>query len=345
MTMDLMIPSKADVPSYVLNAELARHANEEAAAGISTGYPARVRAAQGKFTLINSAGEETPFPASKLFNGPDENQYFPVIVLRAKRQLSKSWYATAFNPNASEFVSPDCFSNDAERPDQTSKSPQSDLCATCALNAFGSGKDQAGNATKGKACSDTKILAVFVPHFGIHSFKVQAGSLKNWGSYVKDLSAAGIPLSNVKTLIGFDPTVTTSVMIFRFGGYVQEAFLPKIAEMSASLEAEEIVVPVMIQSAKQIAPAVAPKQVEAKSQEADDLGLNEVSAAETAKKTAAAKAKAEAAAAKKAAAAKAKTEAEAKAAAAALVQAPEVIDPGGSLDGISDDDLGLGLDL
>lgn len=237
---DLMIPNKADVPAYVLDAEAARRANEEAAAGISTGYPARIKLSAKTFALVDGNGDEKSFPASKLFAGPDEQFYMPVVIIRAKAKLSKQFYISAYNPSL-DGVQPDCFSLDAERPDASSPSQQSETCASCPQNAFGSGKDQQGNPSKGKACTDNKILAVFIPGFGIHALKVPPASLKNFGLYIKQLSAAGVPLGKVTTLIGFDPTQTFSVLIFKFGGYLPEASIPKVAELSASLEAEEIV--------------------------------------------------------------------------------------------------------
>ncbi|MDY0282400.1 MAG: hypothetical protein RBR35_17775, partial [Salinivirgaceae bacterium] len=160
MTMDLMIPNAADVPAYLRNPELARQANEEAAAGIGTGFPPRIKLNGKAFALVDGNGDETSIPPDKMFAGPDQ-MYLPVIVLRAKKALQKTWYATAFNP-AAEPVAPDCFSTDYERPDPSASAPQSELCASCPMNAYGSGKDQAGNPTAGKACADTKVLAVYV---------------------------------------------------------------------------------------------------------------------------------------------------------------------------------------
>ena len=259
MSNDLMIPDAASVPSYLRNPELARKANEEAASGISTGYPARVKLSGKQFTLVDGNGDETPFPPASLVAGPDGNVYLPVIVLRAKRALSKSWYAMAYNPNSDTFQAPDCFSEDAERPDASVAAPQSDTCAACPHNAFGSGKDQNGAPTKGKACSDTKILAVHVPGFGVHMLRTPPASLKNFGLFVKQLSANGIPLGTVKTLIGFDLAETYPIMVFKFGGYLPENLIPKLAEMSESIEVCEIV-------EARTAPAVA-KQVAAPVQE------------------------------------------------------------------------------
>lgn len=273
MTTDLMIPEASEVPAHIRNPELAKQANEEAAAGISTGFPARIKLSGKQFTLVDGNGEETPFPPAKMISGEDGNIYMPAIVLRAKKALTKSWYAQAYNP-AAEGVGPDCFSNDSERPDPAALAPQADTCAACPMNAWGSGTDQNGNATKGKACADTKMLATFVPGFGVHSFKIPPASLKNFGLYVKQLSSAGIPLGTVKTLVGFDLTETFPILVFRFGGYIGEALMPKLAEMAASVEAEEAIGG--ITSSTKALPAPEEKAVAAKETlkvTDDDMGL------------------------------------------------------------------------
>lgn len=306
---ELMIPDKSEVPAYILNAAAARAANEEAAAGISTGFPPRVKLSGKQFTLVDGNGEETPFPPNKMVQGP-EGFYMPIVVLRAKKALDKTWYAVAFNP-ADEGRGPDCVSNDGERPDPTSLAPQSETCASCAMNAYGSGHDQAGNPTKGKACADTKVLAVFVPGCGPHSFKIPPASLKNWGLYVKQLTGAGIPVGNVKTLVGFDLLATFPILIFRFGGFLPEASMAKITEMAQSIEVEDIIGGV----------SVAPKQLAAPASPAaalpppvDDMGLGDSGTTDAEKQAAEAAATAKAA---KAAAAKLAKEAKETAAAVA----------------------------
>jgi hypothetical protein len=279
MSNDLMIPDRAEVPAYILNPELAKQANEDAVAGISTGVPPRVKLVGKQFALVDGNGEETPIPQGKLATGPDDNLYLPLIVLRAKPAIQKSYYIGAYNPKA-EAQAPDCFSNDGITPDPSSAHLQCDTCALCPMNAYGSGKDQAGNPTDGKACSDNKVLAVFVPQQGIHQFKLPPSSLKNFGIYVKQLSAAGIALGTVRTFVGFDMTATFPKLVFKFGGYVPENTIEKLATMAQSAEVEEIVSSKISSSRKAIAapaPAPAPAPVQAApapvQTPVDDLGL------------------------------------------------------------------------
>jgi len=240
MSNELMNIDPAQVPAYIKDAATAKAANEAALAGISTGFPPRVKLSGKQFSLVDGNGEERAFPPAKLVSGPDDNVYLPIVMLRAKKALSKTWYAQAYNPDA-DGIGPDCFSNDSERPDPTATSPQSDTCALCPNNAWGSGTDRDGNATKGKACADSKHLGVLVPGFGVHAFKLPPGSLKNFGLYLKQLTGNSIPFDKVKTLVGFDLKESYPVLVFRFGGYIDKKLIPTIEKLAVSPEADEAI--------------------------------------------------------------------------------------------------------
>ena len=260
-TTDLMIPNAADLPAHIkaLTKDAARAFNEDAAAGISTGAPPRVKLNGKQFVMVDGNGTETPFPPAQMVPTPDGNVGMLVIFLRAKKAFTKQWFAAAYNPNV-EAQAPDCYSLDGERPHPSSLVKQSEICANCPQNAFGSGHDQNGVATAGKACSDNKILAVFVPGFGVNQLKLPPASLKNFGIYVKQLSAANLPIHLVKTLIMFDSKASFPVLTFAYNGVIGENAVAKIQELMNSPEAEEIVNPVFAAApAKQVA-APAPVQ-------------------------------------------------------------------------------------
>ena len=241
MSNDLMIP-ESGIPAHILALGTAAVAadNDAALAGVSTGMPPRIKLNGTKFALVDADGTEKPFPASKLIIGPDENQYIPVVVLKAKPNLTKQFYLEKYDPSK-EGVAPDCWSEDGVRPAAGVLTPLNDVCASCPKNAFGSGTGQDGSPSKGKACVDTKIVAVFVPGFGVFSLRIPPASLKNFGGFVKKLTSTNIPLTAIKMLIGFDPTASFPVLIFQFGGFVEEKALPKLQAMAGSPEVKEIV--------------------------------------------------------------------------------------------------------
>lgn len=335
MAYEIIIPENAQVPAYALLDANAAAANDDASFGTSAGAPPRIKLSGKQFVFINESNEETAYPPGKLVAGPGDNLYLPVVILRAKRAFTKTFYMQAYNPTDDEHAAPDCMSTDGERPVAGVFAQQSELCATCPQNAFGTGKDQNGNPTKGKACTDSKMLAVFVGGFGTYQLKVPPASLKNFGQYVRELTKRNYRVDAVITYVGFDLASDFPVLEFQFGGFVPEKTLPKLAELAASSEVDAIINPMgMVSAAPKALAAPAPQVEEPKDTTAED----------------AAKAKAEEAAKKKAeAAAKKKADAAAKAAASAKA-APSIdlgLDDPAPTAGTapSDDDLAAALGL
>lgn len=227
-----------NIPSYAISVDAARAMNSDALAGISTGFPPSIRIKANKFRIVDGNGEETVLKAADLAN----SEFLDIVILAAKPGLSKTYYASAYDPNMTEPSSPDCFSMDGIKPDASVKSPQCGNCASCPMNAFGSGRNAAGQPTKGKACSDNKILAVFRKG-SVYQFKIPPASLKNFGMYVKNLTNRGVPLGNVLTYVGFDEDADYSVLQFRVGAFLPEAVKEQLATLSASQEVADITRP------------------------------------------------------------------------------------------------------
>jgi hypothetical protein len=191
----------------------------------------------GKFRLVDGAGEETVLKAADL----KELQYLDFVVLRSKPGLSKVWYAKAYDPSA-EASAPDCSSDDGIKPNADSPSPQCTNCATCPMNAWGSGRNQNNEPTKGKSCADNKINAVLYKG-GVYQFKIPPASLKNWAVFVKNLSARDVPLGAVICYAAFDEESDFSVLTFRVGDFVPEGAFPKLMEYVNSPEVDEVITP------------------------------------------------------------------------------------------------------
>jgi hypothetical protein len=164
-----------------------------------------------------------------------------VIIVGANPGLSKSWYATAWNPDA-EPNSPDCFTNNGIVPDPESKQPQNDICASCQQNAWGSRITQQG--TEVKACSDQKRLAVIAatdPTGPVYLLQVTPAALKGLNKYDKELKMRNIPPDIIKTVISFDTDASFPKLSFGFGGYIDAAVLPVIEELFGSDQVNEII--------------------------------------------------------------------------------------------------------
>lgn len=144
-----------------------------------------------------------------------------VVIVGANPRLSKTWYATKWDPNA-EPVAPDCYSLDGVSPAVDAENPQNDLCASCPKNAWGSEVTEKGQQLK--ACSDHKRLAVVAaddPSGPIYLLEVTPAALKGLNQYQRELTMRGIPAEVVKTKVTFDTDASFPKLQFAFGGFLE----------------------------------------------------------------------------------------------------------------------------
>ncbi len=231
MSNEIMIPE--EIPAYLMPAggvEAAVAANEDALDGLSMPMPPSIGISGTRFVLKKSDGTDEAIKTTEI----------QMIILRCKKAVDKSWYATKYDPNQTEFTAPDCFSTNGATPDPSSKFKQNESCAGCKQNVFGSGTGADGEPSKGKACSDNKILAVFYKGER-YRFKVPPASLKSFVAYVRALSSRGLALGNVITTVGFSEKFTYAVLTFDFAGFVPEQHLGKLAELTDSQEVKDII--------------------------------------------------------------------------------------------------------
>lgn len=144
-----------------------------------------------------------------------------IIIVGANPKLSKTWYSGAWSADQ-EAKAPDCFSLNGIRPNPESAMKQSDLCASCPQNAWGS---KVSDGKELKACADQKRLAIVAaddPDGPIYLLQVTPAALKGLNIYQKELSMRGIPAEIVRTKIGFDTTASFPKLTFAFAGFNDE---------------------------------------------------------------------------------------------------------------------------
>lgn len=83
-------------------------------------------------------------------NGQNLGNNLPIILLAYTGE--RAYYSSAFQPDVA--ASPDCYSYDGIAPHEEAEIPQSDACANCRFNEFGSAENQ-----KGKGCKEGAKLA------------------------------------------------------------------------------------------------------------------------------------------------------------------------------------------
>ena len=125
------------------------------------------------------------------------------------------YYDEPYNENKPAF--PVCFAlgEIASQlvPSDNAPKKQSDVCATCWANQFGSSPTSAG-----KACQNRVQIAYQLAEHGpdsqIYCVSVSPTGLKNWKGYVEDLSARGADPVQVVTEFGFDDSVSYDRLTF-----------------------------------------------------------------------------------------------------------------------------------
>lgn len=120
-----------------------------------------------------------------------------IVGMNPEVGLAHTWYKDAYNPNSSE--PPDCSSQNGVTPDSWIQNPQSDKCAGCPMQVWGSAVSMSGG--KAKACRDSRqLLVARAQDFGqdpssctLYLMQVTVNSLRAYSNFGKELAAAGFP--------------------------------------------------------------------------------------------------------------------------------------------------------
>lgn len=229
--MSNLVPANIQVPAH-LTGRIGSPSTLSAAliGGLSSGgsFP-RISIKGGRFRIVEG-DSETVLDTTAL----------NVVIVGANPRLSKVWYASQWTPDK-EPTAPDCFSLDGIRPNPEATNPQSDLCATCPQNAWGSKVTPLGQQVK--ACADQKRLAVVAagdPSGPIYLLQVTPAALKNLAQYQRELAAHGIPPEVVKTRVSFDLDASFPKLVFSFAGFLDEETQRIIDDLVGSDQVKEI---------------------------------------------------------------------------------------------------------
>lgn len=161
-----------------------------------------------------AGGDMISITQDKNFRLPDGNTTGdPLDLIIVDFVSANSFYEGAYNPN--DIQPPGCYAvhKIIDRMSPTDKAPnvQAGNCATCPMNQFGS----SGN---GKACKNSRLLAVLPADFTddtpLWVIKVSPTALKNFDKYVSSLARNGILPSMVKTVVDFNPSETYAQLMF-----------------------------------------------------------------------------------------------------------------------------------
>ena len=212
-----LLPKGMVIPEHILRRSgTSVFGNEGLSGGLGGGadFGPRISLKGGRFRIVDG-DSETVLDSTTL----------NVIIVGRNPVSTKQFYAKAWSPDA-EPTAPNCFSLDGVRPDDESENKQSDLCANCPQNAWGSKVTPAGQ--KIKACSDEKRIAVVsaeAPDGPIYLLRVTGGSFKALREYDTVLRQHGLIAEGVVTKVSFDTDASFPRLIFAVGGFVDDDVL------------------------------------------------------------------------------------------------------------------------
>lgn len=184
------------LPAHLANRAAGRGLTDRAAEGLGSSLPPHFSIQGNTFTPIDAAGNEGPSTA--IVYG---------IVVDVSDHVNKRYYDKPWDPNASTYEPPVCWSANGVGPSREATKPQNATCDGCPQNMRGSAVSKLSGAAI-KACRDEKWLAVFVPQWNMTlQLIITPGSFKNWKSYTEMLRGYGLDLSLVVTAFSFEPKV------------------------------------------------------------------------------------------------------------------------------------------
>ena len=194
--------------------------NLAAIAAAAAGFPSL--SIKGKVFHLKRGDEKTLITKP---DAPDEPAAALEVVILAigpeGAAYAKTFYATGYTEGSD--AKPTCYSDDGITPAADSEEVQAKKCAACPHNQFGSRISESGG--KGKACADTKRLAV-AQATAINDpmlLRIPPASLKSFREYAKLLASRGITESQaVVTKVGFDYSVAHPALTFKPVGFVDE---------------------------------------------------------------------------------------------------------------------------
>ena len=229
--MSNIVPTNIQIPAH-LEARVGQVSalSQSLSGGITSGPSFPRISLKGSRFRIREDGAETVLDVTSL----------DTIIVGANPQLSKTYYAAEWDKDA-EPTAPDCFSLGGIHPSAESAQPQSDLCASCPHNAWGSKIGPQGQ--KLKMCTDQKRLAVVSaddPTGPVYLLQVTPAALKGLNTYHKELSMRGIPVDIVKTKLSFDTDASFPKLNFSFGGFIDESTYSDVERLFGSDEVLEI---------------------------------------------------------------------------------------------------------
>lgn len=174
----------------------------------------RAQAAAMAGRIAPPTGNKIKIGQNKQFTLPDGSVTDTLDLVIVDFTSKNTFYEGAFDPN--NITPPACFAIGPEPknlvPSANAPAKQCDDCASCPLNQFGS-------AGKGKACKNSRVLAVLPPEADadtpIWTLEVSPTGIKGFDGFVGNVNRAfGMPPISVVVTVSFNPAETFASLVF-----------------------------------------------------------------------------------------------------------------------------------
>lgn len=114
-------------------------------------------------------------------------------------------------------------------------------CANCPMNQWGSGEDEAGQATAGKACKEMRRVFFVLPGYQLPAFvSFPPTSLKSFDEYISARLTKGITDVAVETVVTLTPEkagkFSYAVGRFKLGNPVEPKEMMRLAKMRSAMQ-------------------------------------------------------------------------------------------------------------
>lgn len=218
--------------------QTAQAASDEFTGGVVAGFP--VISYRGKVWRVKKSGEEQMY----LDKDGEVMPSIEVVMLKANPTLGKIYYKGSYTEG--DNSSPTCWSADGVKPDVGVTEKQSDICANCPRNIWGSRITEGGK--KARECSDHRRMAVAFRHEiednpepTVLLLRVPPASLNPLKDYIeKMLAPKNVPPFAVFTKIGFDAASSHPQLTFKGTQFLNEEQGVKVMKLRDSDETARI---------------------------------------------------------------------------------------------------------
>jgi hypothetical protein len=193
----------------------------------------------GTFTVHDGEGNK------KIISKMDEDGrvYCRALIVDGNPYKSKVYYGEKFSDNEDDWKPPTCYSEDGEYPAANVESKQSETCASCQWNVWGSAISAMGKQVK--ACRDFIKIAVVIPDMGLDKIfllRIPPASTKAFVAYsvqLQDMRINGRPgnVGDVVTYIAFVPGEQGMLEFFagEFENEEEKLIAPAVQESNQAL--------------------------------------------------------------------------------------------------------------